>query len=609
MAITDGLYELRSVMLTSMCVDVAGASAVKGANVLLYATNDGNNQKFVITEEATNSWSIQSASSGLYVDVNGGAAANGTNVQQWTANGSRAQRWKITDTGTTATINGVTCQIVTIGSYVTPDGATYMMDVDHAMTSNSTNVLIWTSNGGDNQKFALLPTTLYDATMPAPVIGGWASAVGDSDAQTTLPTAATLYPMWYFTDSWDALNDYGFEYSYRSRLIENGTADAGTWGAWSAWTSATVTTSGNAAWLTAGLSATFDTTTYKALEYGFKVRATGTINGDTYHSPAATIVLRAVMTPTITVTGVDLGPRGLVIGLSTDYDGGTNFVTVTSITSALGAQYVGDTDTISGFGTTFQGVIPYGSLTDVPAYGTAVDVAYSVGTDQYPATGVQTTSSVTVGYASGKTLTPTLSEVTNDASRIVTTTVTQGDRRAAWLFVNGEAFEVKPRVTGGTVFDIPAPFGVAYTELITVEKADGTAWGLSLNSVAADYYGFKRCHAWSWTGGSFVLDVLDGFMQTTRTVKADYSDFQLNNRPWHSLKFAGTLDGQFDAQGVLKDGLTAYNKAQLMALMKQHTVTYRAPSGEVATVGITDVNYSTIRSRTSVSVSMTQAAQ
>lgn len=51
MAITAGLYEIRSMLLTSMTIDVAGGKAVNGANVQIYASNDTNAQKFLITEE------------------------------------------------------------------------------------------------------------------------------------------------------------------------------------------------------------------------------------------------------------------------------------------------------------------------------------------------------------------------------------------------------------------------------------------------------------------------------------------------------------------------------------------------------------------------------
>lgn len=604
MAITNGLYEIRSMLLTSMCVDVRGASAVKGANVQLYAANDTNAQKYYVIEETASSWSLQNAASGLYADVAGGAAANGTNVQQYTDNNSRAQRWKLVDTGETATIDGVTCQVVTIGSYVTVDGTTYVMDVKSAMTTNSTNVQIYTSNGTDAQKFALLPTTLLDTSMPVPSGIGWASSVGGSDVQTVQPSAATLYPAWYFTDAWDGVNDHGFEYSYRSRLTENGSATEGAWSGWTAWANASVTIYGQTAWLTAGIPATFDPDDYKSLEYAFRIRSKGTVNGSTAHSSAVTMTLRAVFAPTITATAATLDHDSIHVTFSTDYDGGTNAVNVTSITSS-GEECLVKPIMGYGYSPSFTVDIPLSSFGKIPALGT-VDVSFEVGTDQFPATGVRTTSSVLLAAAANKTITvtPTL---TFNADGTATITVTSGSVREAWATMGGETLPlVQPTAT---TFTLPYPFGVECDWFVGVTNAGGTAWGYASGTIAANNpQKIQPCHAWNWDGGFFLLEVSDGFMQTSRKVSANFSEFQLNNREWQSLKFSDTLGGSFDADGVLKDGLTTSDKAALMAMMRAHNVTYRAPTGEVAHVGITDVQYSTLNGRTSVSVSMTQVA-
>ena len=58
MAIADGLYEIRSALLESMALDIAGGSTAKGANVQIYANNDTNAQKYRITEETAGHWSI-----------------------------------------------------------------------------------------------------------------------------------------------------------------------------------------------------------------------------------------------------------------------------------------------------------------------------------------------------------------------------------------------------------------------------------------------------------------------------------------------------------------------------------------------------------------------
>ena len=73
--------------------------------------------------------------------------------------------------------------------------------------------------------------------------------------------------------------------------------------------------------------------------------------------------------------------------------------------------------------------------------------------------------------------------------------------------------------------------------------------------------------------------------------------------------YKAVYGNKLSAEGVLKDGLTSGTKQQLMELMKAHNVTYRAPSGEIAHVGITEIQYQTVRGRTTVSVNMVQVTR
>jgi hypothetical protein len=61
MAITAGLYELRSTLLTSMTVTGSGYTPVTGSNVMLYAQNDGNNRKWRLTQDGSGRWRLQNA--------------------------------------------------------------------------------------------------------------------------------------------------------------------------------------------------------------------------------------------------------------------------------------------------------------------------------------------------------------------------------------------------------------------------------------------------------------------------------------------------------------------------------------------------------------------
>lgn len=594
MAIADGLYEIRSALLESMALDIAGGSTTKGANVQLYAGNDTNAQKYRITEETSGHWSIVSAKSGMFLDVYGGSARNGANVQQWTSNGSRAQRWKLTETGDTVTVDGVACPVVTIGSYVTTDGATYVMDVKGAMTTNSTNVQIWTANETDAQEFVLVPTTPYDPGMPAPADLGWAQAVG-GQGQLEQPEAATLYPCWSFTDAWDATADHGFEFATRDRSTAGGDASPGAWSAWSAWQPAAVTVEDGRAWLTAGIGGAVAAAD-KSRDVNVRVRPTSTEGGETTHGPAASAILTATTVPAVTVTAVALGPEAVTLTLATDYVGGTNYVTVASMRQG-GSELLAAPVEGSGYGPTFALEVPIASLAALPAVGQAVTLDLAAGTDQYAPRAPQASAGPSVTWAQGRTatVTPATSFDPDAVARI--TTGAAGTMRA-WSFAGGRARALDVEAGAAVV---PYPFGEPCDVYVTVEGP--TAWGSASVAIAADdARKHAPCHAWTWPGGTLVIDGATGQMETSRTVKATANVLELEARPWQTVTFAETMQGAYKAAGTLG----ASTVADVEALVAAHHALYRAPSGQVADVAVTDASYEVTKTLATATVTMVE---
>ena len=597
MAITAGLYEIRSMLLTSMAVDVAGGKAVNGANVQIYAANDTNAQKFRLTQPSSGQWAIVNANSGLYVDVAGGRAQSGTNVQQYSSNGSRAQRWNIVETGGTVTIDGIACPVVTIYSYVTTDGTTYAMDVRAGMTTNSTNVQIYAANNSDAQHFALVPTTLLDRGMPAPAAIGWSREVG-GQGQREQPEAATLYPTWAFTSAWDATEDHGFEYATRTRSTAGGDAAPGAWSAWSAWAPAAVTTDDGTAWLTAGVDGSVAASD-KSRDVNLRVRPTSTAGGEATHGQAASAVLTATAVAACEVTAVALGPESLVLTVASDYSGGTNYVTVTSVSQG-GADLLAESVDGSGYGPTFEVEVPISSLAALPEVGGTADVFMAVGTDQYAPTGEQATTGVAVTWAAGRTvaLAPTESFDADAVDRVDPGAT--GTLRA-WAFAGGRARAVD--VSSGAAV-VPYPFGAPCVAYVTVDR--GTAWGSAVVEIAAaDPRRHRPCHAWTWEGGTLVLDGSTGDVSTQRTVKGRSDALELDSRPWQVVTFGPTMEGTFKASGTLGASTTD----DLEALVAAHHALYRAPGGQVADVAVTDVSYEQTSTITTANVSMVQEAR
>lgn len=227
MALLDGLYEIRPFIAQGMCVDVSWASKNPGANVLIYGSNGGNNQKFWVKAEDTDKWSIRGLNSGMYLDVEGGTASAGANVCQWPGNDQNNQRWKFTATGDHVTINSLSCDVYTIGSWANGGGTAFNIDVDHALTSNSTNILVWNASSAANQKFILLPTTATDPTLPVPSdlkvsMTPYSSVRLDTIPINNLtPQRGSGYPSWMLTPTWLDSADNGFELCDRYRYIRN----------------------------------------------------------------------------------------------------------------------------------------------------------------------------------------------------------------------------------------------------------------------------------------------------------------------------------------------------------------------------------------------------
>ena len=591
MAITNGLYELRSMLLTSMCADVAGGSAVKGANVQLYSTNDSNAQKFSVLEETSAHWSLQNANSGMYVDVSGGSARNGQNVQQYSDNDSRAQRWKLTETGDTVTIDGYTCNVVTLGSYVTTDGATYMMDVRGAMSTNKTNIQIYTANGTLAQQFALMPTTLLDKGIPAPTGLGWAASVGGSTSTTHVGHSTTaLYLGWQCPSTWVPDATRGFERRVRTRTMDAETSTWGAWGEWSQWADVSPTMSGRSCYDGNAIDPHFSPSTVKALDVQVQVRG----KTSTKHGPSASATLRNVVSPTATLTSAGASADGFLVDVTSDYAPATYAIQSLDMggTELLAKEVKAE---ILSTGAAVRLTIPWDRLLglNIPAEGTTATARYTRSTDMVADMdgGATRTATLTLSYGTAPSTAPTIT-----ASDGLTLLVEHSAGIVGAWTSDGRG--VYPTEDGARV---AYPFGKPFDLLVAL--GNGRLYHASMTARSA-----APCHAWNWDGGYLLLEHVTGRMVTSRTIKAVAETMELDARPWQTVTFADTLDGQLKASGVLWAG-SECTPDDVVALMRAHNATYRAPSGEVMHVAVTDASYETDSSLTEVDVSMTQVTR
>ena len=599
MAIADGVYEIRYARATNMAIDVSGASKVSGANVHLYAVNHSNAQVFYIDIEEADKWSIRNVYSGMYVDVAGGRAQDATNVQQWTDNDSRAQRWKIYETGQTMVVDGVTCPVVQLGSYVTDDADSYYLDVHAAMTTNKTNVQIYHKNGTIAQQFVLYPTSKQDTSLPVPSMQGWTGTAGGTDYGFQRAAATTLYPAWLGTQSWASNTANGFEGSWRERTMDSETSTWGDWGQQTAWTDVATTRDGTSYWLTAGLPASLASGD-KARQYEFQLRAFAGSGTNRVRGLSSSATLEAVVVPVVTLAAsAGFGPDGLRIPYTSDYDGGTTNVRITSV-KVDGQEMLSRPVEHDGLAVSGTLDVPQDALNGWIDDGKTMAVTYQVGNDQTTMYPDAYHASVGVSYDAGEvSIDPTLTAV--DGRRLKVEV--PGNVTGAWYRANGVLHEAD--VVDGVAY-VDYPFGPFD---LFLSASDGSDWGIAHLSLAAGsgvLAGQTPCHAWGWDGGTFLLECDRDPMVTDRTITPISETMALNGREYQNVYFQGPIASEFAAVGLLFEGVTESTRAQMLALSRAHHVTYRAPSGEVATVAVTSVAYRTHREFTEVEVNMVE---
>ena len=609
MALSNGLYEICPYIARGMRVDVAWGSETPGANVLIYGANGGNNQKFYFLEEETDRWSIRSINSGQYVDVYDGRAADGTNVIQWPDHDSANQRWKLTVVGSVE-LGGVTCDVVTIGTYADGRGTAYLMDVDHALTSNMTNILIWSKNGGNNQKFALKPTKAHDKRLPVPTDFAISDEMYSDVRGAVMPSVgAYAYPSWTCVQSWLDSADNVFESMHALRPIANdGTVED--WREGSAAYSDAQATHGDGLryWmrLESPLSlAEYDG--YKAVDIDLHVR-TGTDRAGEQGTSSVTgqdanAVLRLVRVPVLTMDSAKFAPDGLHVGITSDYGGTYTNVLVTDL-AADGRHYVTELLPFEGLSNSDSFTIPMEVIGDWLASGTELTISYRLGTEMMYDMGIEHTATLESSYMEGGTLgvTPT---VTMGAGRLLRVETAE-PLDSVWVVTDHGSYEA--HMQDGVAY-APYPFGEDFELVITTRS--GSEWGFlhytagQTAPLVAD--SGEPCHAWSWAGGHFLLEhQAKSSIVTSRTVDAQSETYSLDTREWETVSFSPTSRGSFKAQGVLVPGVSEETIDELLALEAAHHVTYRAPSGEIATVGITQVSYDTSSMYSKVTVTMTQ---
>ena len=96
--LSDGLVQLESVSQPGKYVDIARASGNNGANVGVYTSTGGLNQKYTLTSLGNGLYTLKAANSGKCVEVGRESTSVGANIAQYTENGKLHQLWYLIQT-------------------------------------------------------------------------------------------------------------------------------------------------------------------------------------------------------------------------------------------------------------------------------------------------------------------------------------------------------------------------------------------------------------------------------------------------------------------------------------------------------------------------------
>lgn len=602
---TGGVYEIRSVMKTSMAVDIAGGSTANGANCLLYSSHGGNNQKFVFVDEG-NGWSIRNVASGKYVDVYGSNFTSGTNVQSWVDNDGRNQRWAVTTYGT-ATVNGTTCQVVSLGA---GNARAYMMDAERALTTNDTNIIIWADNGNDNQRWALYPTWAVDPHMPAPHSMGFGSTPTSNPGSSYGPLAsnqqisARYYPMWSCADAWATSGPNSYQWRYRYRYMRSSNSSWEDWGSWTSWLTALVTRNGQKSTVTQGLPVSFSLASRKVCQIQFEVRACGIGELALLYGATSSCTGTFYYRQNVSFGDSTWSPEGLRVACSTDYPYGTTNLYVKSVKWGGKERLTGEV-AVKQLDDSTSFVIPQSKLNAIPPDGTTATIVFDYGTDQCARFGGVTqtrTTSITLNSSTAEQV-----SFADGPGMTLDATVRNIGTTRMWMVTDGQATELTRVAVSGDqwTFRVPYPFNKDYEIVTSGTSSDGETFYVG----RVQRHESKSAHAWTLPDGTSVaIEVREGEPLVTEfSIDAEYEANVLNARPWETVSFGETRKGRFSIEGATIQGVTGSGFEDVEALVGKHAV-YRSPAGDVCDVAVLSCSRTAHKRWADVSVTMAREA-
>lgn len=608
---SGGLYEIRSMLKTSMALDIANGAVYDGGNVQIYSANGSNAQKFVLTDEG-DGWSIRAVGAGKYVDVAGGTMKSETNVQTFTQNNTRAQRWRVNQYNTVE-ISNKTCQIVSFGA---GNQDTYRMDVTWGSAALSTNVWIYTANNNTNaQMFALYPTSAEDPNMPSPYNMGLAEAVGGTVSKFLAVTGASkrvsknVIPSWCCAESWSTKGSNSFQWRYRIATMD---PVKSLWSDWSGykigWSTARVTVNGVRFDVTEGINVNYqlenitaNVPVAKSFKISIEVRSCGVEELNLLRGTPVVETFEVCYKPTMTISNPKLMFEGIQFDYTTDYTVGPINIIVQSLLDGSN-ELLSQECKIVLLDERSKLIIPMSYLASLPNPGDSLTLSYSIGTDRYDRfPGTITVKNLTFSYDTYTPLSITYSE--GEAFTLTATVNDVGNVRM-WVVLDDimvECDRLDSQQQGTVSFMVPYPFGTSYKIMATGYSSN--VWYLGMDSKTGDDVAL---HAWNADGVACVLQCReDEVLATEFDIESTNESFELNSRSWEAVRFGTVRKGKFTVEGAVVPGKTASTYRAFERLVGRHAL-FRSVTGDISRVGVMSVKRTSKTSHTTLTVTMTK---
>lgn len=141
----NGVYAISLASSKGQKVDVEGASQGNAANVLLYHGNGGFNQRWYVSRDADNFYTITSVNSAKSLDIFGAGRVPGSNVIQYATHGRANQKWQIRDNG-----NGTYTVVSKLNG----------LALKASGSSDCANISVFADNGASTERFVFTKSKL-----------------------------------------------------------------------------------------------------------------------------------------------------------------------------------------------------------------------------------------------------------------------------------------------------------------------------------------------------------------------------------------------------------------------------------------------------------------